>query len=520
MKTETAERESVNGQEKTRFIGIRPRVKVTKEGEAHPTELYINAGVEASMKFKLNLEDEQEELDFVLGRLPVEWRAVEQGEDLSKFPEHHIERDSKTKEPKKVPSVYEGLRKGDIIGMALGGTGDNFAFALAKVGENIGAQVFRIPPFTLKKERGHDKTEGDAKLLAELVAAKRSLFYKVYLRDMDLIGMRELLRARIDAMKARIACEQRLRQRFIGEIFCNPAGQYPQGSIEKMFDERKANDRILRALEEEEALAVKQLTKQIEKLEIFQKIFEPIEGVGPMIASRIISAVQDIRRFMVNPERMEFCYAESRRLEALGKFKEGLAEIGESSSDKELFVKLDLVAEWHRNNGRSQESQYLLKAKELHREQGLLLSKSAAKLKKFCGVHVLPDNRFPRRRNNEIANWHPDARQALYLVADQFNRRPGSDWGEYLILSKKRLRDKHPEKVLTEKSTGRAISPEEQSEKAAELKGKTVWKYTDGHIHKMGIWRTLSRFTEWLCREWWRLEREHQLSALEKTAGS
>ncbi len=108
----------------------------------------------------------------------------------------------------------------------------------------------------------------------------------------------------------------------------------------------------------------------------------------------------------------------------------------------------------------------------------------ASKLVKFCGVHVLPDGRFVRRRSGEVANWHNDARQALYLIGDQFNRRPNSCWGQELLKAKARLREIHPDVVVEN--------------------GKK--RFTPGHIHKMATWRTLTRFVEHLYAEWWRLE--------------
>lgn len=113
---------------------------------------------------------------------------------------------------------------------------------------------------------------------------------------------------------------------------------------------------------------------------------------------------------------------------------------------------------------------------------------TSAKLKAYCGVHVLPDGRIPRKRLGVIANWSPEARQALYQLGEQFNRRPNSVWGQKLLANKARLREKHPETVV--------------------INGKK--RYYPGHIHKMALWRTISRFAEWLHAEWWRLERQYQ----------
>ena len=109
-----------------------------------------------------------------------------------------------------------------------------------------------------------------------------------------------------------------------------------------------------------------------------------------------------------------------------------------------------------------------------------------AKFVAFCGVHVSSEGGLPRRRIGKTSNWNPEARQALYLLGDQFNRRPASTWGQRLLENKRLLRERHPE--------------------AIEVEGKK--RYTDGHIHKMALWRTVTQFTNWLYVEWWKLERQ------------
>lgn len=107
-----------------------------------------------------------------------------------------------------------------------------------------------------------------------------------------------------------------------------------------------------------------------------------------------------------------------------------------------------------------------------------------AKLKAYCGVHVLADGRIPRKRLGVVANWSGEARQALYQLGEQFVYRADSAWGRRLRQYKANLRARHPEPI--------------------EVGGKK--RYTDGHIHKMAIWRTITRFVEWLHREWAALE--------------
>ncbi|TSC83961.1 MAG: hypothetical protein G01um101413_764 [Parcubacteria group bacterium Gr01-1014_13] len=419
-----------------RHIGIQHRRKKTAAGEARPTRVCI-IGEDKNVT-EYELEDEMSELDFVHGIFPTQFRAVEDSDDIATFKPNHIKwrkakKDERVEEiPEnrrrmdgkicmvldKVPAAYDGLQSGDVVGMVLGGSGDRFAFALSKRGEKVGASVYRLPSFALKewRETLDKEKEDDADLLAQLVCDSQSDFYLVNRRERSLIQLGQAYRDRMDAMKARMGCEQRIRQNLVGLVFCSEEGQYPQGTIEVLYEQAKSNDKILAGYVAEEKERDKNLAKILGQINIYEELFEPIEGVGPAIAARLIVAIGDIRRFATD-----------------------------------------------------------------------------AKLKAYLGVHVMnggkygdrPTNKqFVRRRAGEVANWQEDGRQALYLLVDQFNRRADSVWGKKLREIKARLREKHPEVV--------------------EVEGKK--RYTDGHIHKMALWRTATKFTQWLWKQWTRLE--------------
>lgn len=425
-----------------RFIGIRHRVKRTAAGEARPTMAAIREGEQVRV---LHLEDETAELDFVLGRFPTEFRSAEPGEDLSKFPKHNVQERKKRGEEARetlVPAAYEGFRAGDVVAMSLGGSGDRLAFALSRRGEEIGASVSRIPPFTLKERRGVASKDDDHKLLTDLIEREPGSFYGIGPRDRQFIEMREAYRARRDTQKDRMRCDQRLRQRFIGQVFLSPQGRYPEGAIEDLYDTAKASDAILKSNLVEEAARERELKRAVKALDVWREIFDNVEGCGEVLAAGIITPIGDIRRFPTD-----------------------------------------------------------------------------AKLKKYCGVHIMPDGRFPRRRVGAISNWSPEARQALFLLAQQFVYRPDSEWGQYLRQMKARLRERHPViecgtcRVPWEQCAKRSKDSVEPTPEEVELlagaetpKGRHARRYTDGHIHKMALWRTLTRFVERLHRDWTRLE--------------
>lgn len=470
-----------------RLIGVSHRVKATAAGEARPTLVAIRTP--NGKYFELELASEQDELDFVFGRFPaayrdmtnddkvdgvppnhIIWRKLRKNENVDDFAPHR-RRSTAPKSTEymvavKIATRVEGLTSGDTVAMMLGGSGDYLAYAFVNRGRMVGASVIRIPPHTLKRERGEkiigretlaevfdgwkdirdraaelsenptapprksrrtkkkeEETEGgvttsppspqptfaDHYLLAHLAHTRPELFYKVEERDRGLILVRELWRLLEDVMKDRVACQQRLWQRFIGEIFTHPDGIYPDGGIEKAFDERKASDAILKALMKREAEIERALIRALESLPVYQKLLKPISGVGPRIAARIFAAIVDIRRF-----------------------------------------------------------------------------KTDSQLAAFMGVHILSDGRFPRKRTGEVANWHNDGRQAMVLLADQFNRRPDSPWGMWLLGVKSKLRKIHPE-------------PE----------GK---KWSTMHIHKTALWRTSTHFVKWLHEAWWDLDHPGEMT--------
>ena len=420
----------------SRIIGIRHRWKdlAGKEGEEgmtfedNPTCVAIKDG-DAIRRYELKTETD--ELDFLLGRFSISWRVLGENETTNNVFARHIVLEKKKGKPTGrtlVPESYVGFQTGDVVVMTLGGSGDRFAYALSRRGEKMGADVFRIEPGELKRKRdlAGGKKEDDPTLLIELFGNSSELFHECGPRDRDQIRVAEALRARQAAQEDRKATAQRLRQRLIGGIFLSDEGMYPEGTIEGVYDEAEANDRILQAIRTEEKQCDNKLRDVVALVPVYSKVFEPIEGCGHALAARIIASVGDIRRFP-----------------------------------------------------------------------------NEAKFKAFVGVHVLGkdlkkmspgtaradgDSVLARRRRGQVSDWNPTARQAFFLLGDQFNRRPDSTWGKKLREYKAKFREKYPEPVTVD--------------------GKL--RFTNGHIHKRALWRTVTKFAEHLYGTWRRIEREHE----------
>ena len=531
----------------SRFIGIRHRVKKTAGGEARPTLLHV---LETGKTHEL--EDDNAELDWVRGTFPTAWRPIKEEDDLSEINPRHLKwrtvrktDDVSQVDPArlrtvkgkrqiaiKIPSAFDGLRKGDVIAMSLGGSGDRLAFALSKTAEEVGATVLRLPPATLKERRRGEEKAHDAQLLAELAREEPNLFHEVTTVSRTIIMVRERQSRRMDAMKARIACEQRLRQTFIGQVFCTD-GAFDELDIEAKFTAMKASDRILGVLVDEEKARIKELDRAVKSTGVWKHILDDVTGVGPAIAGRLISAIGNIERFMVEPDQrvMDELYQRSVRLEREGDFEGHKQYVKQGDSN---FQTLQRAASWCTKNSRPVQAVLLEEAVECHRERSQLRHKARkkgqAKLKAFCGVHLVVSaectsclRRFsesamqikgtdkfrtdcpacggaihwkgvlPRNTKGRVSNWHPDARQALYLLSkEQFVRQKDrTRWGKMLLEYKRKLRVKHPEPV-----------------QAGE---RLLW--TNGMVHSTACWKTATKFTEWLYDQWSELARKQKLAA-------
>lgn len=532
----------------TRTIGITPRRKRTSEGEARPTKVAIRHDGQVT---EYDLATATDELDFLKGTFPIKWRKVNPDEEISWFSEENPEgfrpHHCKWRKLKKsedvitfpaghvrvilnekgmpvtevltgLPVAFDGLSTGDRVSMFLGGSGDRFAAGLSNRGEKISAAIYRIPPNYLKKlreARGANK-EDDHKTLAILLEEKLAEggdirpFYKLRARDRDQIRVKECYQLRTDALKDRIACQQRILQAAEGRVFLNEEGHYPQGRLEDAFKQLLANDEILQGLTKEEKRRTRELQKAVQSHPLWAPVFAGIEGCGERLAAGLIVATSDIRRFWEEPDprEMESLASACANAERDGQFAQDRKQVADRITPlMNHYQILHLVRDWQRANGKEEQAKFLDAAIGFHKQRSKLRRKAKDRgmynLRAQCGVHVLQGGKyaevpwkksFPRQRHGETSNWHPAARQALYLLADQCNRRPASEWGQKLLHYKAQLRASHPQvEEYTVTEGGKEV---------------TKKRYTDGHIHKMAIWHTLTKFVDHIFRTWTRIEEE------------
>ncbi|KKQ56036.1 MAG: hypothetical protein US74_C0019G0007 [Parcubacteria group bacterium GW2011_GWA2_38_13] len=441
------------------ILGTRHRRKGGPDNDPRATQVVV-LDQDGNVLSRIELETEDDELDFIRGRFPVakkkieetdnpsvypfrhvSWKKLKKGADISDVnPLHIMKQGKEVLVATHVPVLYEGLMKGDTVAGILGGSGDRWNAACFRQGKKISAKVFRVPSFILSKNREIDDNDEDGYNTGKLFLSHPELFYEVNIYDREVIAVRELLDLRMRAMKNRIAIGQQIQQSLVGSIFTSEEDLYPEGTIEDACLQEIASDKIYEAIEEEEARRVKKLIQSVEGTkDLWERIFEPVEGWGPMQAAKIIATVGDIRRFATDASFRSYCELRPKTKDEKGNF-----------------------------------------------------------------VH--PRLQFPRKRRGSVSKVSP-IRQAIFLLVDQANRRPTSLWGRKLLENKAKLRERHPEPVMMP-----SADPKTGKDKIDSKTGKPVLVkcYTDGHIHKMGIWKTAEQICNHIYHEWWKIARERE----------
>ncbi|MBI4276253.1 hypothetical protein HY629_00225 [Candidatus Uhrbacteria bacterium] len=219
----------------------------------------------------------------------------------------------------------EKLTADDSIFLQLGGQADRFALACAKQS----AHVFRVPLHRMAREESATGGHGDettelahrrrlAEALFAAAQAQRDNFYPVAEKDIDILNAAQSLRNWRLMQKARIGLHNRVAQLYrdlylvrdrkeetIEEFFLRMATE-----DEKIFEDidLEVRPEYIRSMAQynipeegvakREELLARKIAKELKKLPLYREVFEPIYGMGPLIAGRIIAGMSDVRRFL------------------------------------------------------------------------------------------------------------------------------------------------------------------------------------------------------------------------------
>lgn len=109
---------------------------------------------------------------------------------------------------------------------------------------------------------------------------------------------------------------------------------------------------------------------------------------------------------------------------------------------------------------------------------------------KYCGMHVV-NGHAPQKTRGQKIDWNPFLRMTCYKIGESFVKQKADNclYRRLYTSKKKYYRTKHPEKVAFKTK-----------------KGKTAYKYTDGHIHAMARRYAVKIFLSHLWVRWREIE--------------
>ena len=382
-----------------RVIAIRHRTKQTKAGEARPTivSFYYGKEVKEDKVIKtIELEAEQNEYDWLCGRHPVAWRDLEPDEDISAFAAHHVK--------------YKKLKDGQLVP-------DGVHASQVKVEDKILSVATKVP------SEFDGQQPGDV-IVMSLGGSGDNLAFALASRGATLKPRSELRRITPHILKRVIDGYNEEERQNTTEILLKHYGESP--SDFHGTEPRDMGVIVLResfkyrrqVVEARIACAARLRQQQIGALYCSKDGYFPEGEIEKMfadgMANNVILNALTAEEVAANSKLAKACNA----LDVYTVVFKPIRGIGPSIAARIIGAIIHI--------GRFPDR---------------------AKFRAFCGVHILPDGRLPRKRAGEVANWVGEARQAFYLAGGLFNRNPTSEWGKRLIAAKTAYRVKHPVEV-------------------------------------------------------------------------
>lgn len=414
-----------------RIIGIVHRVKFTADGEARPTKVAI-ADWSGKVIAKYDLETETDELDFMLGRYPLAYGEVASDEDISQIDSRHI------KWRKAKEGEVAGLHPSQVIVVE-----KKLQRAVSKPIRFGGLQAGDTVVMSLGGS-------GDRFAFAINNYGKTKGINVLRIQPADLKDNRKSDKIEDHLELVRLYCDY-------PELF------YRVTERDEMLIRIKfAFDMRMRAMKDRIACG-----QRLEQM-LIGKIFLSTEGCYPE------GTIEDL---LIAEQANDLIYQgfveqEKNRNKELEKL------INQLDIYQELFSEITGL-------GTRICASLLAYIGDIRRFS------SSAKFKMYCGVAPNNDGGFIRKKRGQRQSWRPEIRQALFLFADQCNRRPESEWGRRFLEEKARLREKYPEVVVEQRP-----DPDHPG------KLKKVKLFTDGHIHNKARWHLLGQFCDDLYGKW------------------
>lgn len=186
----------------------------------------------------------------------------------------------------------------DTLWLELGGPNSRFTLAAGRQG----ATIWRIPTFRIAQLREAQGRNGDQDALVIHEASRNhpELFYPYAEPDEEVARLRVLVQARLKAQKAREQAAQRWTSAYL-DLALLESDEVPteeeMTALEKEIVARILNlPAIAEAIHQEGEFAA-QIEEAVTAMDLYQRVFAPIIGCGPLLSAELIAGTLDIRRF-------------------------------------------------------------------------------------------------------------------------------------------------------------------------------------------------------------------------------
>lgn len=419
-----------------RFIGLQHRRKKTAQGEARPTMVAIHERGKPLRMIKL--EDEQAELDFVKGVFPLRMREATTEDNPADFQAHQLVWKNLSGDE----SVPEGIPEFQI--------------------RDIGKQKKRLQYLSKVPAEFDGLCEGDN--VAAISGGSGMRLLCAMTNRGNRIGATVFTIAPATLLEVRPNYDKSADAGVLAELLAAEL----EGGRNQLFHillPRHADILRICVLWEQRMLDQHERIKCSLRLQarVVGSIFLSEDGEFP--AGSIAAAREAM---LANDELYQRLRASEKRTDS-----SLLAALEKSPLYREVFKPIEGL-------GPAIAARIISEVLDIRRFPNV------DKFVRYIGVHV-DNGRFARYRRGQTGTaWKGQARQALYLLMDQANKRPKSSLGIELREIKQKMRALHPEVIIAD--------------------GKK--RYSDSHIHKMACWRLITRVARRIYSDWKKFEEQ------------
>ena len=197
--------------------------------------------------------------------------------------------------------ITEDVQPGDRVYLVSGGLSHFVAQTLIDKGVEVGIiQASKLPT---RSKRLTLKT------LKRIIEEHPEVINLWYPYEREAFKVRNLLREWERLLETRKALSNRLINEYYAQFLASPKKHFRKTPAEAKKSAQRYRDANpnYQAISKAEQKVKRLLIETVKELDLYQEVFEPLDGCGPLIAARIIAYTRNIRRFKSKWAYAKYC---------------------------------------------------------------------------------------------------------------------------------------------------------------------------------------------------------------------